>query len=105
MKVIKKVFEKISGQKIFSPQISRKKIFNRKIFTYKPGTIQATLMIAFSVVSAVILLCMGSVMYLRFSSMSQKEILENNQRLMGSDRREGGRLSDQYAAGIGCLVL
>lgn len=82
MKVIKKVFEKISGQKIFSPQISRKKIFNRKIFTYKPGTIQATLMIAFSVVSAVILLCMGSVMYLRFSSMSQKEILENNQRLM-----------------------
>ena len=55
MKVIKKVFEKISGQKIFSPQISRKKIFNRKIFTYKPGTIQATLMIAFSVVSAVIL--------------------------------------------------
>ena len=50
MKVIKKVFEKISGQKIFSPQISRKKIFNRKIFTYKPGTIQATLMIAFSVV-------------------------------------------------------
>ena len=25
---------------------------------------------------------MGSVMYLRFSSMSQKEILENNQRLM-----------------------
>lgn len=59
MKVIKKVFEKISGQKIFSPQISRKKIFNRKIFTYKPGTIQATLMIAFSVVSAVILLCMG----------------------------------------------
>ena len=79
MKVIKKVFEKISGQKIFSPQISRKKIFNRKIFTYKPGTIQATLMIAFSVVSAVILLCMGSVMYLRFSSMSQKEILENNQ--------------------------
>lgn len=82
MKVIKKVFEKISGQKIFSPQISRKKIFNRKIFTYKPGTIQATLMIASSVVSAVILLCMGSVMYLRFSSMSQKEILENNQRLM-----------------------
>ena len=79
MKVIKKVFEKISGQKIFSPQISRKKIFNRKIFTYKPGTIQATLMIAFSVVSAVILLCMGSVMYLR---LSQKEILENNQRLM-----------------------
>ena len=79
MKVIKKVSEKISGQKIFSPQISRKKIFNRKIFTYKPGTIQATLMIAFSVVSAVILLCMGSVMYLRFSSMSQKEILENNQ--------------------------
>ena len=56
MKVIKKVSEKISGQKIFSPQISRKKIFNRKIFTYKPGTIQATLMIAFSVVSAVILL-------------------------------------------------
>ena len=52
MKVIKKVFEKISGQKIFSPQISRKKIFNRKIFTYKPGTIQATLMIAFSCVSS-----------------------------------------------------
>ena len=49
---------------------------------YKPGNIQTTLMIAFSVISAVIMLCMGSVMYLRFSSMSRQEILENNQKLM-----------------------
>ena len=39
-------------------------------------------MVAFSVISAVIMLCMGSVMYLRFSSMSRQEILENNQKLM-----------------------
>ena len=49
---------------------------------YKPGNIQTTLMVAFSVISAVIMLCMGSVMYLRFSSMSRQEILENNQKLM-----------------------
>ena len=45
-----------------------------KYFMYKPGNIQSTLMIAYSVISAVIMLCMGSVMYLRFSSMSRQEI-------------------------------
>ena len=59
-----------------------KKGCKEKLFMYKPGNIQTTLMIAFSVISAVIMLCMGSVMYLRFSSMSRQEILENNQKLM-----------------------
>ena len=59
-----------------------KKGCKEKLFMYKPGNIQTTLMVAFSVISAVIMLCMGSVMYLRFSSMSRQEILENNQKLM-----------------------
>lgn len=59
-----------------------KKGCKENLFMYKPGNIQTTLMIAFSVISAVIMLCMGSVMYLRFSSMSRQEILENNQKLM-----------------------
>ncbi len=48
----------------------------------KPGEIQSTIMIAFSVISVAIMLCMGSVMYLRFSSISQQRVLENNQKLM-----------------------
>ena len=59
-----------------------KKVCKEKIFMYRPGNIQTTLMVAFSLISAVIMLCMGSVMYLRFSSMSRQEMLENNQRLM-----------------------
>lgn len=59
-----------------------RKLLRKKQFSYKPGNIQTTLMIAFSVVSAAIMLCMGSVMYSRFSSLSKKEILESNQKLM-----------------------
>ena len=72
MRVFKKVSEKVFKQKIF----------RNKKYSYKPGNIQTTLMIAFSVVSAAILLCMAGVMYLRFSNISQKKILENNQKLM-----------------------
>ena len=39
-----------------------KKGCKEKLFMYKPGNIQTTLMIAFSVISAVIMLCMGSVL-------------------------------------------
>lgn len=59
-----------------------KKLFRKKHFSYKPGTIQSTLMVAFSVISAVIMLCMGIVMYSRFSRLSKQEILESNQKLM-----------------------
>ena len=54
----------------------------QKIFKRKPGSIQSTIMIAFSVISAAIMLCMGSVMYLRFSDLSKQEIMDNNQKLM-----------------------
>lgn len=60
--------------------------FKKKMFQHlkkiKPGEIQSTIMIAFSIISAAIMLCMGSVMYLRFSSISQQSVLDNNQKLM-----------------------
>lgn len=60
--------------------------FKKKMYQHlkkvKPGEIQSTIMIAFSVISVAIMLCMGSVMYLRFSSISQQRVLENNQKLM-----------------------
>lgn len=53
----------------------------RKI-NYKPGNIQTTIMIAFSIISALIILSMGIMMYWRFSDISEENIIENNQKLM-----------------------
>ena len=59
-----------------------RRLFRKKQFSCKPGNIQRTLMIAFSVISVAIMLCMGIVMYSRFSRLSKQEILESNQKLM-----------------------
>ena len=48
----------------------------------KPGGIQSTIMIVFSLISVSIVLCMGIVMYLRFSSTSRQEIVDSTQKLM-----------------------
>lgn len=53
----------------------------RKI-NYKPGNIQTTIMIAFSIISALIIFSMGIMMYWRFSDISEENIIENNQKLM-----------------------
>lgn len=53
----------------------------RKI-NYKPGNIQTTIMIAFSIISALIILSMGIMMYWRFLDISEENIIENNQKLM-----------------------
>ncbi len=49
---------------------------------YKPGNIQTTIMIAFSIISALIMLCMGAMMYWRFADITEENIVENNQKLM-----------------------
>ena len=53
----------------------------RKI-NYKPGNIQTTIMIAFSIISALIMICMGAMMYWRFADITEENIVENNQKLM-----------------------
>lgn len=48
----------------------------------KPRGIQSTIMFAFSAVSAFIMLILGMVLYIRFSSISRQEIIQNTQKLM-----------------------
>ena len=55
---------------------------NMRKTNYKPGNIQTTIMIAFSIISALIILSMGIMMYWRFSDISEENIIENNQKLM-----------------------
>ena len=49
---------------------------------WKPGNIQTSLMIAFSLISVSIVVCMGVIMYIRFSSVSRQEIVDSTQKLM-----------------------
>lgn len=49
---------------------------------WKPGEIQTTIMIAFSLISISIVLCMGSVMYILFSSASRQESVNSTAKLM-----------------------
>lgn len=53
---------------------------NRK--KYQPGDIQSTIMIAFSVISATILLCVCGIMYWKSFTLSQENILDNNEKIM-----------------------
>ncbi len=47
-----------------------------------PGEIQSMIMIVFSVISVSIVLCVGIVMYLRFSTVSREDTIENTQKLV-----------------------
>ena len=49
---------------------------------WKPGEIQTTIMIAFSLISVSIVLCMGIIMYMRFSSSSRQKVVESTTKLM-----------------------
>lgn len=53
-----------------------------KKMKYKPGDIQSTIMIAFSVIATLIIICMGVMVYWRFSDITQQNIVENNQKIM-----------------------
>ena len=46
-----------------------------------PGEIQSMIMIVFSVISVSIVLCVGIVMYLRFSTVSKEDTIESTQKL------------------------
>lgn len=58
----------------------------RKLFQYlkklKPGEIQTTLMLVVSGISLVTMLLMGIIMYMRFSTLSRQETIENSRKLM-----------------------
>ena len=47
-----------------------------------PGEIQSMIMIVFSVISVSIVLCVGIVMYLRFSTVSKEDTIESTQKLV-----------------------
>ena len=71
----------------------KKKVFNhlRKL---NPGEIQTTIMVALSVISISIVLCMGIVMYVRFSALIREDTLESTQKLM---EQTGESLEDYLA--------
>ena len=48
----------------------------------KPRGMQSTIMLAFSVISVSIMLILGIVMYMKFSALSQHEIVQNTKKLM-----------------------
>ena len=48
----------------------------------KPGDIQSTIMVAFSVISTLIMICMGMMVYWRFSGIIQQNIVDNNRKMM-----------------------
>ena len=48
----------------------------------KPGEIQTTLMLVVSGISLVTMLLMGIIMYMRFSTLSRQETIENSRKLM-----------------------
>ena len=54
----------------------------KHINKWKPGEIQTTIMIAFSLISVSIVLCMGIIMYMRFSSSSRQKVVESTTKLM-----------------------
>ena len=58
----------------------------RKLFQYlkklKPGEIQTTLMLVVSGISLVTMLLMGIIMYMRFSTLSRQETIENSRKLL-----------------------
>lgn len=56
-----------------------------------PGEIQSTIMVAFSVISIAIILCMGSIMYVRFLNLTRQDTLESTQKLM---KQTGENLED-----------
>lgn len=56
-----------------------------------PGEIQSMIMIVFSVISVSIVLCVGIVMYLRFSTVSKEDTIENTQKLV---KQTGESLED-----------
>ena len=47
----------------------------------KPGGIQSTIMVAFSIISVSIMLLTGIVMYMRFSNLSRQEMIKSTQKL------------------------
>ncbi len=56
--------------------------FIRKLKNLKPRGMQSTIMLAFSVISISIMLVLGIVMYLRFSTVSRQEMIQSTQKLM-----------------------
>ncbi len=52
----------------------------------KPRGMQSTIMIAFSAISISIMLILGIVMYIKFSSLSRQEVIQNTQKLMEQTR-------------------
>lgn len=54
----------------------------RKLKNLKPRGMQSTIMLAFSVISISIMLVLGIVMYLRFSTVSRQEMIQSTQKLM-----------------------
>ena len=48
----------------------------------KPGDIQSTIMVAFSVISTLIMVCMGMMVYWKFSGITQQNIVDNNRKMM-----------------------
>ena len=53
-----------------------------KVLKSKPGSIQSTIMGAFTVISVVIMLCMGIGLYCYFSDISRQETMSNYEKLM-----------------------
>ena len=64
-----------------SMQKVRNKIANY-LERLKPGGIQSTIMVAFSIISVSIMLLTGIVMYMRFSNLSRQEMIKSTQKLM-----------------------
>ncbi len=56
--------------------------YSKSMKKFKPRGIHSTIMFAFSAVSAFIMLILGVVLYMRFSSISRQEIIQNTQKLM-----------------------
>ncbi len=54
----------------------------RKLKNLKPRGMQPTIMLAFSLISISIMLVLGIVMYLRFSTISRQEMIQSTQKLM-----------------------
>lgn len=57
---------------------------------------QSTIMIAFSIISILIMLSLGSVMYIRFSRASRQEIIQSTQKLM----EQTGETLEDYLVGM-----
>lgn len=63
----------------------------RQLKKLKPRGMQSTIMIAFSMISILIILVLGIVMYTRFSSLSWNETIQSTQKLM---EQTGNNLED-----------